>query len=85
MSSFLQVQQQKKQLTNFSLDRQINKNIKEISEFTEKVLKPYIERQNGVASVTDSGSVEDSIEIRLNEDKIDAINDKVLFKTNEIK
>lgn len=59
------------------------KDIKEISEFTEKVLKPYIERQNGVASVTDSGSVEDSIEIRLNEDKIDAINDKVLFKTNE--
>ena len=59
------------------------KDIKEISEFTEKVLKPYIERQNGVASVTDSGSVEDSVEIRLNQDKIDEINDDILFETNQ--
>lgn len=59
------------------------KDIKEISEFTEKILKPYVERQEGVASVTDSGSVEDSVEIRLNEKKIDEINDKILFKTNE--
>lgn len=59
------------------------KDIKEISEFTEKILKPYIERQEGVASVTDSGSVEDTVEIRLDEKKIDEINDKILFKTNE--
>ena len=59
------------------------KDIKEISEFTEKILKPYIERQEGVASVTDTGSVEDSVEVRLSEKKIDEINDKILFKTNE--
>lgn len=59
------------------------KDIKEITEFTEKILKPYIERQEGVASVSDSGSVEDSVEIRLNQEKIDKINDKILYKTNE--
>ena len=59
------------------------KDIKEISEFTEKVLKPYIERQEGVASVSDSGSVENTVEIRLNEKKIDKINDKILNNTNE--
>ncbi|MFQ9515667.1 MAG: efflux RND transporter permease subunit [Eubacterium sp.] len=59
------------------------KDIKDISQFTEKVLKPYIERQDGVASVSDSGNVEDSVEIRLNEKKIDKINDKILYNTNE--
>lgn len=59
------------------------KDIKEISAFTEKVLKPYIERQEGVGSVSDTGSVEDSIEVRLNKNKIDKINDKILFNTNE--
>lgn len=59
------------------------KNIKEISEFTEKNLKPYIERQEGVASVSASGSVENSIEVRLNKKKIDKINDKILYNTNE--
>lgn len=59
------------------------KDIKEISEFTEKVLIPYAERQDGVGSVTDSGSVEDTVEVRLNKEKIDKINDKILFNTNE--
>lgn len=59
------------------------KDIKDISQFTEKVLKPYIERQEGVGSVSASGSVEDSIEVRLNKKKIDKINDRILFNTNE--
>ncbi len=59
------------------------KDIKELSDFTTKTLKPYLERQEGVASITTMGLTADSIEIRLNQDKIDKINDKILGKTNE--
>ena len=58
------------------------KDIKELSTFTEKVVKPYLERQEGVASVTANGMVEDSIEIRLNQKKIDKVNDKILAHAN---
>lgn len=59
------------------------KDIKELSDFTTKTLKPNLERQEGVASITTMGLTEDSIEIRLNQDKINKINDKILGKTNE--
>lgn len=59
------------------------KDIYEISDFTEDVIRPYFERQGGVASVTAVGSVEQTVEVRLNEDKIDAVNDKILEKTNK--
>ncbi|MBE5958590.1 MAG: hypothetical protein E7254_07005 [Lachnospiraceae bacterium] len=59
------------------------KDIKELSEYTKEVIKPYVEKQPGVGSVSVSGLVEDTIEIRLNKDKINDINDKILGKTNE--
>ncbi len=59
------------------------KDIYEISDFTEEVIKPYFERQDGVASVTAVGSVEKTVEVRLNEKKINKINDKILDETNE--
>ena len=59
------------------------KDIYEISDFTEEVIKPYFERQDGVASVTAVGSVEETVEVRLNEKKINKINDKILDETNE--
>lgn len=59
------------------------KDIKDMSKFTKKILIPYVERQDGVASVSGSGSVEDSVEIRLDKKKIDKINDKILFKSNK--
>ncbi len=59
------------------------KDIYEISDFTEEVIKPYFERQDGVASVTAVGSVEKTVEVRLNEKKINRINDKILDETNE--
>ena len=59
------------------------KDIKELSDFTKNTLKPYLERQEGVASVTSMGLTSDSIEIKLNQDKIDKINDKILGKTND--
>ena len=59
------------------------KDIYEVSDFTNEVIKPYFERQDGVANVTAVGSVEKTVEVRLNGDKIDKINDKILEKTNE--
>ncbi len=59
------------------------KDIKDMSKFTKDVIVPYIERQDGVASVSSSGSVEDSVEIKLDKKKIDKINDKILYNSNE--
>lgn len=59
------------------------KDIYEISDFTEEIIKPYFERQDGVASVSAVGSVEKTVEVRLNASKIDKINDKILEETNE--
>lgn len=59
------------------------KDIKELSDFTTKTLNPYLERQEGVASITTMGLTTDSIEVKLNKKKIDKINDKILGKTND--
>ncbi|MDD7642959.1 MAG: efflux RND transporter permease subunit, partial [bacterium] len=59
------------------------KDIKEVTNFAEEVVIPYLERQEGVASISSSGEVSDSVEIRLNQDKIDKVNEKILEHTNE--
>ncbi len=59
------------------------KDIKELSKFTEEELVPYFERQEGVASVSTVGITEEHVEIRLNQSKIDEINDKLLAKIND--
>lgn len=59
------------------------KDIKELSDFTTKTLNPYLERQEGVASITTMGLTTDSIEVKLNQNKIDKINDKILGRTND--
>ena len=58
------------------------KNIKDLTTFSKEVVEPYIERQDGVASVSVVGGVEDTVEVRLNQNKIDKINNKILEKTN---
>lgn len=55
----------------------------ELSEFINDNIIPELQRQEGVASVAASGMVEKSIEVRLNQDKIDEVNEKVLEKTNK--
>lgn len=60
-----------------------NKDIYEISDFTEEIIKPYFERQDGVASVSAVGSVEKTVEVRLNASKIEKINDRILDETND--
>ena len=59
------------------------RDIKEVTTFVDQVVRPYLERQEGVANIVASGMVEDTVEIRLNQEKIDKINQKILTQTNE--
>ena len=59
------------------------KDIQETSRFVKDTLIPYLERQEGVTSISDIGIVENSISVDLNQDKIDALNEKILAKTND--
>lgn len=59
------------------------KGIQETSRFVEDTLIPYLERQEGVTSISDIGIVENSISVDLNQDKIDVLNEKILAKTND--
>lgn len=52
--------------------------IKQLSEYVETDLAPRLERLDGVATVDISGAVHDYVEIKLNQDKIDEINDDIL-------
>ena len=57
--------------------------IYDISEFVTENITPEFERLDGIASVNSLGLIEKSVEVRLNQEKIDAINEKVLKKTND--
>ena len=57
--------------------------IYQLTEFANENLIPAFERQAGVASVSGTGLVERSVEIRLDEEKIEAINTKVLASVND--
>ena len=59
------------------------KDIQETSRFVEDTLIPYLERQEGVTSISDIGIVQNSISVDLNQDKIDVLNEKILAKTND--
>lgn len=48
-----------------------------LSEYVENELSPAIESLEGVASVTTTGQLEESVQVTLNRDKIDALNKKV--------
>ncbi len=51
--------------------------IYELSRFAEEEIIPYLERQEGVASVEGMGLVDELVEIRLNESRIDDLNDEL--------
>lgn len=53
------------------------KDIYELSDFVENTVVPTMERQNGVASVNTTGAIEKTVEVRLNQEKIDALNDRL--------
>lgn len=57
--------------------------IYQLTDFASGTVIPAFERQAGVASVSGTGLVEKSVEIRLNEEKIEAINTRVLASVDE--
>lgn len=46
----------------------------ELTNYVNNEVKPYLEKQDGVASVSLMGAVEEYVEVRLSQDKIDALN-----------
>ena len=52
--------------------------MEELSQFVRDDITPQYEKQNGVASVTTLGLVDKSVEVRLNEKKIDELNGRIL-------
>lgn len=50
----------------------------ELAKFVDDNILPALERGDGVASVSTNGVVEESIEVVLNQDKIDDVNARVL-------
>ena len=57
--------------------------IYQLTDFVNNDVIPYISREDGVASITTVGLVEQSIQVELNQDKIDEVNDRILTETNE--
>lgn len=57
--------------------------IEELTAFVEDTVVPRLERQNGVTSISSIGMVEKTIQVELNQEKVDKINDKILAKTND--
>ncbi len=57
--------------------------IDELSQFIEDDITPQIKKQNGVASVTTLGLVNKTVEVRLDQDKVDILNDKILATTDD--
>ena len=54
----------------------------QIKEFVSNNILPELERIEGVASVSTSGMIEEQIEIKLNQEKIDTINEKLVDSVN---
>ncbi len=57
--------------------------IQETSRFVEDNVIPYLERQEGITSISSMGLVENSIIVELNGEKIDELNNKILAKADE--
>lgn len=55
----------------------------EISDYVENELSPVLESIAGVASVSTTGTVEENIHVTLDQDKIDALNQKIQSKIEE--
>ena len=55
----------------------------ELSAFVRDTLLPRLEGVNGVASVTTSGLIEQQVEIELDDDKIEALNEKLFSAIDE--
>ncbi len=59
-----------------------DKNHAEIKSFVNNNILPSLERISGVASVSTTGIIEEQIEVKLNQEKIDNINTKLMDSVN---
>lgn len=59
------------------------KDITELSDFVNEVVKPELERQDGVASISTTGLISETVSIDLDQKKVDELNDKILAKAND--
>ena len=50
----------------------------DLSEFVSNSIVPYVERKGGVSSVSTNGLIEKMVQVQLSQEKIDAINEKLL-------
>ncbi|MCR5451407.1 MAG: efflux RND transporter permease subunit, partial [Lachnospiraceae bacterium] len=57
--------------------------IYELTDYVKEEVVPEFKRQDGVASVSEVGGVIQSVEIRLMQDKIDEVNERILKKVNK--
>ena len=55
----------------------------ELSDYVSDEVIPYFERAEGVASVTDIGIVKKTVQVELNQTKINALNDRILTETTK--
>ena len=54
-----------------------------LSDYVKNDLAPALESLEGVASVTTTGQLEESVDVTLDQDKIDALNKKIQKKIDE--
>lgn len=57
--------------------------MEQLSQFVEEEIVPSFERVDGVASVSTLGMIEKTIQIELDEKKVDSLNDKILALAND--
>ena len=57
--------------------------IYELSDYINDTILPQLERVDGVASVSATGLVKQTVQITLDQDKIDEVNDKLLVKVSD--
>lgn len=55
----------------------------EVSSYVENELIPTLESVEGVASVSTTGVLEESVQVTMNQEKIDALNEEILEKIDE--
>lgn len=55
----------------------------ELSSYVSDELQPYLESIGGVASVTATGALTESVQVTLDQKKIDALNEQILEKIDE--
>ena len=54
----------------------------DLSDFIKNTMTPYVQRKGGVSSVSASGLVEQLVQVQLNQEKVDAINEKPVSYTH---